>query len=291
MENVVQVRGQSAIRLESGDFDPRKEILVQFLDRVVLVTGAAGGIGRALCLRLGRDGARLALVDRNESALEKLQQELKAAGIRCASAVADVRVRDDIRAAVEKLRADLGPVDILVAGAGLCGFSVLDDLKVPQLVEIVEVNFLGVVYAIEAVLPEMLSRGSGQIVGIASLAAVRALPFESAYCASKAALATYLESLRPPLRRRGVKVTTVFPGFVRTPLLENLLASSGASAPRGVVEPEAAAEIITSAIRRGRRVSCFPWSTSRLVHASRWLPPAVYDWIMTRVAARVPLPY
>ena len=102
---------------------------------------------------------------------------------------------------------------------------------ISKLEEIIQVDFFGTIYAIEAVLPEMLSRASGQIVGIASLAAVRAIPFESAYCASKAALAIYLESLRPPLRRRGVRVTTIFPGFVRTPLLQNLLAESGASPP------------------------------------------------------------
>jgi short-subunit dehydrogenase len=264
---------------------------VEFTDRVVLITGAAGGIGRALCFRLGQAGAYLGLVDRNSTSLAALQDELKGSGVRCASAVADVRSRDETRAAIEGVTSALGPVDVLVAGAGLCGFSVADDLKVPELEAIIQVNFLGVVYAIEAVLPAMLQRGRGQIVGIASLAAVRALPFESAYCASKAALASYLESLRPALRRRGVKVTTVFPGFVRTPLLDNLLSASGAPSPPGVVSADKAAAIIAEAIRRGRRVSCFPWTTSWLAHASRWLPARLYDRIMTRLASRIPLPY
>jgi short-subunit dehydrogenase len=264
---------------------------VQFRDRVVLVTGAAGGIGRPLCLLAGREGARLALVDRNQVAVEKLCEELKTAGVRCASAVADVRVRDQVRSAVNVLQSDLGQVDILVAGAGLCAFSVVDDLNVPQVEEITQVNFLGAVYAIDAVLPGMLRRASGQVVGISSLAAVRAIPFEGAYCASKAALAAYLESLRPPLRRRGVQVTTVFPGFIRTPLLENLLAPSGAPIPPGVIEPDVAAAVIASAIRRGSRVCCFPRRTSWLAHASRLLPARTYDRIMTRLAKRIPLPY
>jgi short-subunit dehydrogenase len=264
---------------------------VDFTGRVVLVTGAAGGIGRPLCFEMGRAGARLGLIDRNPTTLEALREECKAGGLKCASAVADVRDREATRSAIQALCAELGPVDVLVAGAGLCGFSVVDDLKVSQVEEIIQINFLGVVYAIEAVLPTMLQRGSGQIVGIASLAAVRALPFESAYCASKAALAAYLESLRPPLRRRGIKVTTVFPGFVRTPLLTNLLASSGAPEPPGVVEPDRAAAIIAKAIRRGKRVTCFPRSTSWLAHASRLLPARLYDRVMTRLAARVPLPY
>jgi short-subunit dehydrogenase len=258
---------------------------------VVLVTGAAGGIGRALCFRIGREGALLGLLDRNEATLEKLRKELKDAGIRCASEAVDIRQRAETCAAIDKLRVELGPIDVLVAGAGLCAFSVVDDLEVDKLVEIMHVNFLGVVYAIEAVLPEMLKRASGQIVGIASLAAIRAIPFEGAYCASKAAVAIYLESLRPPLRRRGVKVTTIFPGFVRTPLLTNLLAPSGAREPRGVIEADVAAEKIATAIRRGSRVSCFPRSTSILAHASRWLPPVVYDWVMTKFAASIPLRY
>jgi short-subunit dehydrogenase len=240
---------------------------------------------------MGREGARLALLDRNGEALERLQDELKAAGVVCATAVADVRDREQVGSAVSKLKADLGPADILVASAGLCGFAIVDDLNVPLLEEIIRVNFLGVVYAVEAVLPDMLRRGSGQVVGIASLAAVRAIPFEGAYCASKAALATYLESLRPPLRRRGVKVTTIFPGFVRTQLLDKLLKETGSREPPGALEADAAAERIARAIRRESRVCCFPWSTSRLAHLSRFLPPAIYDWVMTRIAARVPLPY
>jgi short-subunit dehydrogenase len=263
---------------------------VQFRDRVVLVTGAAGGIGRALCLRAGREGALLGLVDRDRQGLDRLTKELDAAGVRSAAAVADVRARDATREAVGRIEAGLGEVDILVAAAGLCRFAAVDDLKVTELEEIVQVNFLGAVYAVEAVLPGMLRRGRGQVVGIASLAAVRALPFEGAYCASKAALAAYLESLRPPLRRRGVRVTTIFPGFVQTPLLDGLLAASGARVPPGVMTADYAAGKIAAAIRRGRRVACFPRSASWLSHASRWLPAAAYDWVMTRLAKRFLFP-
>ncbi len=255
-------------------------------NRLVFVTGAAGGIGRALCFRLGREGACTGLIDRNGPAVERLRKELADAGVRSAAAVADVRDRDETHAAVGRLSAELGPPDILVAGAGLCGFAHVDDLRVAQLEEMLRVNFLGAVYAIEAVLPGMLRRASGQVVGIASLAAVRGVPFEGAYSASKAALAAYLESLRPTLRRRGVRVTTVLPGFVRTPLLEGLLAASGAREPPVVVGAEFAAERIAAAIRRGSRVAAFPWTTSLLVHGSRWLPAFVYDWMMSRWTAR-----
>ena len=259
---------------------------MHFRNQVVVVTGAAGGIGQKLCLRLGQEGACLGLIDRDGSRLEKLQDELKHAGVRCATAIADVRDRGQVVSAVETLETTLGATDILVAGAGMCGFAGVDDLKVAELERMLQVNFLGAVYAIEAVLGGMLSRGRGQIVGIASLAAVGPVPFEGAYCASKAALASYLGCLRPTLRRRGVAVTTVFPGFVQTPLLDGLIAVSRARLPPVVMDPETAAKRIISAIRRRARVACFPKPTSWLVHGSRWLPPAIYDWLISGWARR-----
>jgi short-subunit dehydrogenase len=264
---------------------------MRFKDRVILITGAASGIGRALCDLLGVEGALLGLIDRDAAGLQVLESSLCATGVRCAAAVADVRSQMQVRQAVENLTARLGPVDILIASAGLCCLSGVDDLCIDKLEEIMQVNFLGVVYALEAVLPTMLQRRSGHIVGIASLAAFGGLPFESAYCASKAALASYLESLRPQLHRRGIAATTIFPGFVQTPLLQALTTTAGPSAFSGVVEVKTAARTIVTAIWRRRRVCCFPWSTTWLITLARFLPPIVYDWVMTRLAKRYTLPY
>lgn len=264
---------------------------MRFKNRNVIITGAASGIGRALCELMGNEGASLGLLDRDQIGLQSLEKSLQTLGVRHATAVADVRSRIQVHAAIEQLAAQLGSVDIVIASAGVCGLSGIDDLKVEKLEEIVQVNFLGVVYTLEAVLPDMLRRQTGHIVGIASLAAIGGLPFEGAYCASKAALASYLESLRPPLRRRGITVTTVFPGFVQTPLLHNLVATGGKSAFRGAIEVEKAARTIASAIDRRCRVHYFPRITSRLVRLARWLPRSAYDWVMTRLAARISLPY
>ena len=264
---------------------------MRFKDRVILVTGAASGLGRALCELVGAAGAALALVDRNEDGLKTLEQSLQQCGVRCASAVADVRSRTQVRAAVDDLVGRVGPVDMLFASAGVCGLSGVDDLKVEKLEEIIQVNFLGVVYAIEAVLPDMLRRKRGHLVGISSLAAFRGLPFESAYCASKAALAAYLGSLRPSLRRRGIIVTTIFPGFVATPLLANLVETGGHKAFRGAVDVAVAARKIVAAVARRRRVCFFPWTTACLTRAAQLLPPRAYDLVMTRLAGRIQMPY
>jgi len=105
---------------------------MDFRERVVLVTGAASGIGRALCRQLGAAGARLGLVDRDEAGLERFRSELETAGVRTALAVADVRKREEVRSAVALLTERLGPVDVLIPCAGICGFEVVDDLNVPQ---------------------------------------------------------------------------------------------------------------------------------------------------------------
>ena len=205
--------------------------------------------------------------------------------------MADVRKQQEVRSAVALLTERLGPVDVLIPCAGICGFEMVDDLNVPQVEDMLQTNFLGAVYAIDAVLPSMLRRRSGRIVGIASLAAVRAIPFEPAYCASKAGLATYLEGLRPALRRRGVVVTTIFPGFVQTPLLDGLMAAGQTKVPPGAIDADTCAGKIIAAVRRGQRLASFPRSTSWLVSLARFLPPLFYDRIMTRMAARVNLPY
>jgi len=260
-------------------------------NQVVVVTGAAGGIGRALCMNLGRQGAWLALIDKDAAALDELKDELQRAGLHCASASADVASREQVRAAVQSLEAELGAADILITAAGICGVSLVEDLRVAQLEEMLKVNFLGMVFAIDAVLPGMLSRRRGHIVGISSLAAVCPLPFESAYCASKAAVATYLHTLRASLRRRGIAVTIAYPGFVRTALLDGVVAQTATtSLPPGTIEAGEAADKICAAIRRGARVTCFPWHTHWLSRGASLLPPVLHDWVMTRIAARFGLP-
>ncbi|MGL4550688.1 MAG: SDR family NAD(P)-dependent oxidoreductase [Gemmataceae bacterium] len=263
---------------------------MSFRDRTALVTGASSGIGRALALRLGRDGARVGLIDRDEAGLGRLREELDSLGVRSASSVTDIGDRAAVGAAVAGIVGQVGPVDLLFPCAGICGFEVVDDLNVPQVERIMRINFMGVVYSVEAVLPGMLERGTGQIVALASMTAVRAIPFEASYSASKAALVGYLESLRPSLRNRGVLVTLAYPGFVMTPLLQNLI-DQGMAKPYGIVDADTAARKILAAARTGWRTVCFPLGLTALVSVGRILPPAVYDWVMTRMAKQVKLPY
>jgi short-subunit dehydrogenase len=263
---------------------------MDFRDRVAVVTGAASGLGRALSWELGRAGARLALIDRDKVGLQRLHEEFGQVGIRSAIAAIDVGDREAVRSAVGSLTDHLGPAEILIPCAGICGFDLVEQLDVEQIEKILRVNYLGVIYALDAVLPGMVERRSGRIVVLTSMTAVRGIPFEAAYGASKAALTTFLESLRPALRRRGILVTLAYPGFVETPLLQDLI-RRGMARPPGVIAAETAARAILAAARRGDRIVSFPWSLSMVVGLARLLPHFLYDHIMTRLARQVDLPY
>ena len=256
-------------------------------DRVVLVTGAASGIGQDLCSLFASRGARIGLIDRDRDKLETFAETLRRAGVMCSAAAADVRERERLHEAVRQIERALGPVDTLIASAGICRASTVDDLRIPHLEEIVQVNFLGTVYAIEAVLPSMLQRGRGHIAGISSMAGVRGIPFEPGYSASKAAVAAYLESLRCELRHRGIIVTTIFPGYVQTPLLDEINGMMGADMSSGkAFSSKAAAARILAGLERQRSYVSFPMPLWLSVRLSQLMPPRLYDRVMGRMFSR-----
>lgn len=263
---------------------------MQSTTRVVLVTGAASGIGQELCRLLARRGAKIGLIDRDKTKLEAFAEELREAGADCAATVADVGAREQVHDAVREITGILGPADIMIPCAGICRGSTVDDLKVTELEDILRINFLGMVYMIEAVLPSMLERNAGQIVGISSMAGVRGIPFEPAYSASKAAVGAYLEGLRSELRQRRISVTTVFPGYVQTPLLDEINGIMGAdmSSGKAFTAPAAAARIV-DAIERRRSYIYFPRPLGLSVRLSRLMPARMYDRVMGRMFGRFPI--
>jgi short-subunit dehydrogenase len=256
-------------------------------EQVVIISGAASGIGLELCRLFARRGASVGLIDRDKAKLEKFADELLRGGARCAVAVIDARQREQVQGAVQEIAGALGPANVLIPCAGICRASTVDDLKSAELEDIVRINFLGMVYMIEAVLPSMLERGSGHIAGISSMAGLRGIPFEPGYSASKAAVAAYLESLRSELRQRGITVTTVFPGYVQTPLLDEINGMMGADMSRGkALTAAAAAAMIMAGIERKRSYIYMPRPLGLSVRLSRLMPPRMYDRVMSRMFSR-----
>src|ERR687889_592614 len=155
--------------------------------KVVLVTGASSGIGRALALELGKRGARVGLTARRGEELLRLGEEIGRAGGEALALPADVRDPEAMKEAAERVRARWGRVDVLVANAGMSTTTAGTKLDAREATDVISINVLGVVNSVAAVLPAMLERGAGHLVAVSSLASYRDLPKSAAYSASKAA--------------------------------------------------------------------------------------------------------
>lgn len=251
-----------------------------FADQVVLITGAGSGLGKQLALLLAEEGAAIAAVDLAEQPLHLLEKQLQ--GKRIAWAVADVTDRATLQPAVARLAEELGPISLLIANAGIGRETASLDFHGEDVEAQVRVNLIGVANSIETVLPGMLSRKRGHIVAISSLASYRGLPKMAGYCASKAGVNALLEGLRIELRPYHITVTTICPGWMRTPLTENL------DVPKPqMMEVEDAARRIVEAIRQRRDFFAFPASIVRRLRLARWLPCSISDWMIARALRRV----
>lgn len=243
--------------------------------RVALVTGASSGIGWELAKRLAREGCKVGLVARRADPLRELAAQIAAAGGTAEPAVADVGNREQVEAALAAVRARFGPLDLVVANAGVGRPTLLNPVNMGDVEDTFRINLMGVVYTLSAALPEMLARKSGHLVAVSSLAGYRGLPAESAYCASKAAVNVYMDGLRIHLRGTGVRATTLCPGFVTTPMT----ATNKFHMPQ-LMTAEYAAGKMVRAIRAGKTVYNFPWRLHMLVKLSRWVPDRVINWAM-----------
>jgi short-subunit dehydrogenase len=243
---------------------------------IVLLTGAAHGIGRATAVALARTGTPLGLIDRDAVSLGKLVNELKDQGATVAHAAVDVTDRHALIRAVADINAALGAIDVLVACAGIGSLTQVPQLETITLRQTLDVNLVGVAQSIEAVLPGMITRGRGHIVGVASVAGYRGFPWMISYSASKAALIAYLEAVRPGLRRRGVTVTTVCPGFVRTQMSIDIPYRQ----PVKMIEPEVAARYLVRAIDRRPRNCVFPWDMRIGLAILKYMPDWFFDRLM-----------
>jgi len=251
-----------------------------FQDKVVLITGAGSGIGRQLALILSGEGARIAALDRSQEGLNHLSAALAASGAhptRLAWAVAEVTDLAAVRAAVSQLEQQLGPPDILVASAGLGRGTPATLFSAEDINSLIEVNLIGVVNSIDAVLPGMCMRRRGHLVGISSLASYRGMPLMAGYCASKAGLNALFVSLRVELKPLGNAVTTICPGWISTPMT----ASLGLPA-RELMSVEKAAGIIAGAIRQRRPFIAFPRGLTWQLRLLRYLPRPLSDWLAQR---------
>lgn len=254
----------------------------------MLITGASSGIGRGLALELARRGARLGLVARRKEVLDEIVETIDKSSQQNGSGVSNVialagNVQDEqsMRDVADRLRTHFGRIDVLIANAGIGGYNDAGNFDAANLANVINTNVIGASNSVAAVIPEMVARGSGQLVVISSLAAYRGLPKSAAYCASKAAVSAMFESLRLDLKPRGIDVTIIHPGFIKTPLT----AGRQAKLP-WLQELEPAVRKIANAIERRKKSYAFPWQLAAIVRAGMVMPTAMYDWIAGRNSFR-----
>jgi 3-oxoacyl-[acyl-carrier protein] reductase len=219
-------------------------------NRVVLVTGAGRGIGRAIAHAFAAEGAHLALMGRTRKSLLEVQKELKPLGVKSAVLPGDVSDEGTVSRCVAAAEQSLGPIDVLVNNAGIFAQAPLEKIDALVFDRILAVNLRGPFLMSRAVLPGMNSRRRGHIVNISSTAGKRGFAGGSAYCASKFGLAGLTEAMRYDARTHDVRVTCVFPSTVATDLVRE---SGLAFDPGRAILPEDVAHAVVSLVRMDDR--------------------------------------
>jgi NAD(P)-dependent dehydrogenase (short-subunit alcohol dehydrogenase family) len=254
--------------------------------KVVLITGAAGGLGAALCRHFAAAGARIAAMDLDVSKLGTLVVELRAAGAEALALPGDITDPAACRTAVAASLAHFGALDGLINNAGISHRSLLADTKLDVIRRVMEVNFFGATNLTQAALAHIVAR-QGFIVAISSVAGFSPLTGRTGYAASKHALHGFFDSLRSEVEGAGVGVTLVCPSFIRTGIGAAATDGSGApaSSPRittgGESSPEDVAQRVLEAVEMGCRL-LLPDSTARKAWWLSRLAPGLYARIMKR---------
>jgi short-subunit dehydrogenase len=239
----------------------------------VFITGASSGIGTALAKHYASQGATLGLVARRGELLQELAAELDTP---VATYALDVRSADALEQAAQDFIGRFGVPDIVIANAGVSRGTLTENKEDGAAVRaIMDINVLGTVYTFQPFIAAMRQAGKGSLVGIASVAGIRGLPGAGAYSASKAAVISYLESLRVEMAPSGIHVITIAPGYIRTAMTD-----VNAYKMPFLMEADVAAAKFAKAIANKRRFVVIPWQMGVGGRMMRLVPPFLWDWVM-----------
>jgi len=247
----------------------------------VFITGASSGIGNALAheyaKRYSGSHTVIGFVSRRSEYLQHLADELQTKHqIICPIYPLDVRDAAALQAAAQDFITRFGTPDIVIANAGVSRGTLTEHKEdIAAFQAIMDINVMGMVHTFQPFIAAMKASGQGQLVGVASVAGIRGLPGASAYSASKAAVITYLESLRVEMARDNITVTTIAPGYIRTPMT----AVNQYKMPF-LMDAEVFSQKFATAVKRKRRLCVIPWQMGVLARLMRFVPPFLWDWAM-----------
>lgn len=242
----------------------------------VLITGASSGIGEALAYEYAKQGATLGLVARRGEALQKLETKIREQGNQVVVYSADVRDSQALQVAAQDFISQFGSPDIVIASAGVSIGTLTQYAEdIDSFKAVMDINVVGLVNTFQPFIEAMIKQQHGQLVGFASVAGIRGLPGAGAYSASKAAAISYLESLRVEMQPHGIAVTTIAPGYIRTPMTD-----INTYKMPFLMDVDVAATKFAKAIAAKRRFTVIPWQMGVVARAMRFIPPFLWDLMM-----------
>ena len=242
----------------------------------ILITGASSGIGKELALLYIAKGHKVALLARRLPLLEEIKESIPSPlkeNVRLYQC--DVTRKEAVQKTLSHCIEKMGKIDCVIANSGVSHSSPGDELDSKLYEKTHQVNFMGAVYTFEAIIPHMIEMKTGHLVSISSLASFRGLPEAGAYCSSKAALSALTESLRLDLKKHGISVSLINPGFIKSPMTQQNLYYM----PQ-LLSTKIGALKIYRAIERKKTIYSFPIPFAWLVKWLRFLPPCIYDFLL-----------
>ena len=250
---------------------------MNFKNKVVVLTGASSGIGYHLAKLLPKENCSLALIARRKNILDQLVNELNTPNLHIKAYQCDVVKQAEVQNTFNEIKNDFGKIDIAILNAGVSSRKDITNFSSETAEKIFNVNTLSIVYCFEQLLPEFIERKDGMIVGVSSLAEARGFPRSGFYNASKSAASLLFESLRVELKSFNVKVLTVKPGFVKTPMTDK-----NEFYMPFLMDVEKAAKIILNGIKKEKKIIQFPLPTVIGSKVLKFMPNFLFDFLMSK---------
>lgn len=250
---------------------------MDFRKKTIVLTGASSGIGYSLAKLLPNENCDIALISRKQDLLNNLAIQLEKVGSKIIAYKCDVGKIDEVKYTFTRIKNDFGKIDIIILNAGLSLRTDINNYSSSAAKEIFETNTLGIVNCVEQVLPDFMKRKEGIIVGVSSLAESRGFPRSGFYSASKSAASLLLESLRIELKPYNIKVITVKPGFIKTPMTEK-----NEFYMPFLMDVDKAAGIILNGIKKEKKVIQFPFPIVLGSKLLKIMPDFLFDYLMSK---------